>query len=119
MDECQYVYDPPMAARRASTAAPWLYRYDAILFDALTGKIGFSPIANWIFGTYEPANDAVLGPPGAAIALGGKLVLPDGFASDRSILLISDASLQSLGSATLSGTLSGFDPAHHRRGPAR
>ena len=99
-----------MAARRDSTAAPSPIATTPILFDAFTGKIGFSPIANWIFGTYEPANDAVLGPPGAAIALGGNLVLPDGFTSDRPILLISDASLQSLGSATLSGTLSGFDP---------
>jgi len=106
----QYFYDPAHGGTPGFNSGAEPYRYDAILFDAFTGKIGFSPIANWIFGTYEPANDAVLGPPGAAIALGGNLVLPDGFASDRSILLISDASLQSLGSATLSGTLSGFDP---------
>ena len=31
--------------------------------------------------------------------------MPDGFSSDRSVFLISDASLQSLGSATLGGTL--------------
>ncbi len=106
----QYFYDPAHGGTPGFNSGAEPYRYDAILFDAFTGKIGFSPIANWIFGTYEPANDAVLGPPGAAIALGGNLVLPDGFTSARPILLISDASLQSLGSATLSGTLSGFDP---------
>ena len=110
----QYFYDPRPWRHGGLQHRRRPYRYYAVLFDACTGKIGFSPIANWIFGTYEPANDAALGAPGAAIALGGNLVLPDGFASDRSVLLISDASLQSLGSATLSGTLCGL----RRRSPS-
>jgi autotransporter-associated beta strand protein len=81
-----------------------------VLFDDKTGQIGFSPIVNWIFGTYEPANDAALGAPGSAIALGGTLQMPNGFTSDRPIYLIADASLQALGTATLGGTLSGWDP---------
>ncbi|HEX4570531.1 MAG TPA: autotransporter domain-containing protein, partial [Dongiaceae bacterium] len=86
------------------------FRYYAVLFDDKTGQIGFSPIVNWIFGTYEPANDAALGAPGSAIALGGTLQMPNGFTSDRPIYLIGDASLQALGTATLGGTLSGWDP---------
>ena len=106
----QYFYDPPHGGTAGFNTGALVYRYYAVLFDELTGKIGFSPIVNWIFGTYEPENDAALGAPGAAIALGGTLVMPDGFSSDRSVFLISDASLQSLGSATLSGTLTGSAP---------
>jgi outer membrane autotransporter protein len=106
----QYVYEPAHGGTPGYNTGALVYRYYAVLFDAWTGQIGFSPIVNWIFGSYAPANDAALGAPGSAIALGGTLVMPDGFASDRPVYLIADATLQSQGMATLGGTLSGSDP---------
>jgi outer membrane autotransporter protein len=104
-----FKYEPPHGGTAGYNSGAEVYRYEAVMFDAQTGQIGFSPIVNWIFGTVEPANDAALGTPGAAIALGGTLEMPNGFSSDRAIYLISDAALQADGSATLSGTLTGSD----------
>lgn len=102
-----FAYEPPHGGTLGYNTGAEVFRYYAVLFNEQTGQIGFSPIANWIFGTYEPANDTALGAPGAAIALGGTLELPDGFASNRAIYLISNAALQANGSAVLGGTLTG------------
>jgi outer membrane autotransporter protein len=104
-----FYYDTAHGGTPGYNSGAELFRYYAVLFDAQTGQIGFSPIVNWIFGTYKPADDSVLGAPGAAIALGGKLELRDGFSSSRPIYLISDAELKSDGYATLSGTITGSD----------
>ncbi len=105
----QFFYDPAHGGTPGYNSGGEVFRYYAVLFDAQTGQIGFSPIVNWIFGTYKPANDAALGAPGAAIALGGTLEMRNGFTSGRAIYLISDAELKADGNAVLGGTITGSD----------
>ena len=82
------------------------YYYYAVAFDYLHGHLGFSPLSTWIAGTYTAAKNSDLGDPGA-IALDGTLKLGDRFHSNRSIFLGGDSTIEPLGVATLSGTLSG------------
>jgi outer membrane autotransporter protein len=83
------------------------YNYYAIAYDYFQGLAYFSPITTWITGTYAPANDSDLGPPGVAIALAGTLSLPEGFSSSRPIFLGNNSTIRAFGAAKLSGTLSG------------
>jgi len=101
-----HVIATPEGSPPGFNSGAFFYNSFAVAYDYFQGRAYFTPITTWITGTYQPASDADLGPPGS-IALAGTLVLPQGFSTTRPIFIGNDSTIASLGASTLAGTLSG------------
>ena len=108
---------PPMAARRASTRGAEPYRYDAVLFDAFTGRSASRPSPTGSSAPTSPPMTPTSARRARRSRWAARWSCPTASASDRSILLISDASLQSLGLGDARRRADGIDPLHHPTGP--